>query len=111
SVFAPIGVKPRIAAECDSASSLITDAEVARGVALATTIFNLVSATCMLYRPLAGTTEVGCGDIARASNGDVTPAGEKFCAILRKISNGKTGTPTKRNPGRAGEVTSPAADN
>src|SRR5256885_5580045 len=97
-VFAPIGVKPRIAVECDSASSLITEVEAGRGVALATTIFNLVSGKRLLYRPLTGTTEVGSVGIARAIKGDVTPAGEKFCAILRKISNGKTGTRTKRNP-------------
>jgi hypothetical protein len=28
--------------------------------------------------------------IARATKGDVTPAGEKFCETLRKISNAAT---------------------
>src|SRR5713101_5683347 len=34
-IFAPIHAKPRIAVECDSASSLITEVEAGRGIALA----------------------------------------------------------------------------
>src|SRR5579864_8066479 len=91
-LFASIRVKPRIAVECDSASSLITEVEAGRGIALANTVFKLVAGKRLLYRPLTGTTEVLSVGIARASKGDVTPAGEKFCEILRKISKGKTGT-------------------
>ena len=76
--------------ECDSASSLITEVEAGRGIALATPIFKLVTGKRLLYRPLTGTTEVLSVGIARASKGDVTPVGEKFCEILRKISNGAT---------------------
>src|SRR2546425_858944 len=86
-VFAAVHAKPRIAVECDSASSLITEVEAGRGVALSSTIFKLVAGKRLLYRPLTGTTEVASVGIARASKGDVTPAGEKFCEILRKISN------------------------
>ena len=89
-IFAPIGAKPRIAVECDSASSLITEVEAGRGIALTSPIFKLVSGKRLLYRPLTGTTEVGSVGIARATKGDVTPAGEKFCEILRKISHGTT---------------------
>jgi DNA-binding transcriptional LysR family regulator len=89
-IFAPIRAKPRIAVECDSASSLITEVEAGRGIALASPSFKLVAGKRLLYRPLTGTTEVGTVGIARATKGDVTPAGEKFCAILRKISNGAT---------------------
>jgi DNA-binding transcriptional LysR family regulator len=35
-IFAPIHAKPRIAAECDSTSSLITEVEAGHGIALAT---------------------------------------------------------------------------
>jgi DNA-binding transcriptional LysR family regulator len=87
-LFAPIRVKPRIAVECDSASSLITEVEAGRGIALANTVFKLVAGKRLLYRPLTGTTEVLSVGIARASKGDVTPAGENFCKILRKISKG-----------------------
>src|SRR2546426_4452084 len=86
-IFAPIRAKPRIAVECDSASSLITEVEAGRGIALATSMFKLVAGKRLLYRPLTGTTEVGSVGIARATKGDVTPAGEKFCEILRKISD------------------------
>src|SRR6267142_4763121 len=83
-VFAPFPTKPRIAVECDSASSLITEVEAGRGLALSSTIFKLVSGKRLLYRPLTGTTEGLSIGIARATKGDVTPAGEKFCEILRK---------------------------
>src|SRR5713101_2631394 len=89
-IFAPIRAKPRIAVECDSASSLITEVEAGRGIALATLSFKLVAGKRLLYRPLTGTTEVGSVGIARATKGDVTPAAEKYCELLRKISNGAT---------------------
>jgi len=41
----------------------------------------------LLYRSPTGTTEVGSVGIARATKGNVTPAGEKFCEILRQISS------------------------
>src|SRR5438046_2352009 len=98
-LFASVHAKPRIAVECDSASSLITEVEAGRGVALSSTIFKLVAGKRLLYRPLTGTTEVVSVGIARAANGDVTPAGEKFCGILRKISN--EANAAKPRPGRA----------
>jgi len=77
---------PRIAVECDSASSLIMEVE-SGGIALVTTVFKRVAGKRLLYRPLTGTTDapppVG---IARATKGDVAPAGEKFCKILRQTS-------------------------
>lgn len=87
-VFAPTGLKPRIAVECDSASSLITGVEVGRGVALVNTIFRQVTGKRLMYRPLTGTNEVQTIGIARAESGDVTPAGEKFCEALRRIARG-----------------------
>ena len=89
-LFASIRAKPRIAVECDSANSLITEVEVGRGIALATSVFKLVTGKRLLYRPLTGTREVLSVGIARATKGDVTPAGEKFCEILRKTSDGTT---------------------
>ncbi len=94
-LFASVHAKPRIAVECDSASSLITEVEAGRGVALSSTIFKLVAGKRLLYRPLTGTTEVASVGIARASKGDVTPAGEKFCELLRKISNGTSAAKPK----------------
>src|SRR5438309_1111703 len=54
-------------------------------IALVTTILKLMSGQRILYRPLTGTTETQSLGIARAAKGDVTPAGEKFCEILRQI--------------------------
>jgi len=85
-LFGPVGVKPRVAVECDTFSSLITAVETGRGIALAIAPFKQVSGKRLLYRPLAGTTEAFSVGIARAKNGDMTPAGERFCEILRKES-------------------------
>src|SRR5712692_8405861 len=94
-LFGSTRAKPPIAVECDSASSLITEVEAGRGIALATPVFKLVTGKRLLYRPLTGTTEVLSVGIARATKGDVTPAGEKFCEILRKISNVATAPKSK----------------
>jgi DNA-binding transcriptional LysR family regulator len=91
-LFGSLGIKPRIAVECDSASSLITEIETGRGVAIASPILKHASGKRLFYRPLTGTTEVTSVGIARATNGDVTPAGEKFCELLRKTS-GRTTEP------------------
>jgi len=90
-LFSPLGLKPRIALECDGASSLITAVESGRGVALALSVFKIVSGKRLAYRPLAGINDLIPVGIARAKSGDVTPAGEKFCEILRKVSKGADG--------------------
>ena len=83
-LFRPVSAKPHIAVECDSASSLITEVEAGHGIALASPNFKLVAGKRLLYRPLTGTMEVASVGIVRATKGDVTPAGEKFCEILRQ---------------------------
>src|SRR6266542_3070059 len=94
-LFEPLGIKPRVVVECDSSSSLITEIETGRGVAIASPILRHASGKRLLYRPLAGTTEMMSVGIARATKGDVTPAGEKFCEILRKTSVGTTAAKPK----------------
>ena len=94
-LFGSLGIKLRIAVECDSASSLITEIETGRGVAITSPILKHASGKRLSYRPLTGTTEVTSVGIARATNGDVTPAGEKFCEILRKSSDGTTTAKSK----------------
>jgi DNA-binding transcriptional LysR family regulator len=89
-IFAPIRAKPHIVVECDSASSLITEVEAGRGISLASPSFKLVAGKRLLYRALTGTKEAQSVGIARATKGEVTPAGERFCEILRKISGSAT---------------------
>ena len=89
-VFSPLGIKPPIAVECDTASSLLTAIEAGRGIALSTSIFKKMTGKRLVYRPLAGTNEVLAVGIARAKNGDVTPAGEKFCEILRQVAKSQS---------------------
>lgn len=91
-LFAPIHAKPRLVVECDSASSLITEVEAGRGIALASPNFKHVAGKRLLYRPLTGTTEATSVGIARATKGDMTAAGEKFCDILRRLSTARSRT-------------------
>jgi DNA-binding transcriptional LysR family regulator len=84
--FQSLGVKPQIALECDSGSSVITAIESGRGIALFSPILKLVAGNRLRYRPVTGITDVVPVGIVRARNGDVTPAGEKFCEFLRKVA-------------------------
>src|SRR5215472_15824854 len=84
-IFAPVCGKPRVAMECDSESSLFMEVEAGRAIALVTTIAKLATGKRLVYRPLTGTMEAQAVGIACAANGDVTPAGEKFCEILRRF--------------------------
>ena len=82
----PLGIKPRIALECDSGSSVVAAIESQRGIGLVMPVLKLVTGDRLVYRPLAGMNETIAVGIARAKNGDSTPAGEKFCEILRKLA-------------------------
>ena len=107
-VFSSISAKPRLAVECDSASSLITEVEAGR-IAVVSTIFKLAAGKRLLYRPLTGTMQTHSVGITRATKGDVTPAGERFCEILREISDGATAAKPKpqgfSEPSRRGVAT------
>jgi DNA-binding transcriptional LysR family regulator len=87
-IFAPVSDKPRLAMECDSEDSLFMEVEAGRAIAVVTTIAKLAAGKRLVYLPLTGTTEIQFVGIARATKGDVTPAGERFCEILRQISRG-----------------------
>jgi DNA-binding transcriptional LysR family regulator len=80
-IFTPIQARLNIVAECDSASSLITEVEIGRGVAVVSGTFPHVAGKRLRYRPLSGTAECQAVGIARAAKGDVTQAGEKFCEL------------------------------
>lgn len=90
-IFRRIGTKYRVVVECDTSSSLITAIEAGRGIALSIPAFKHVSGKRLVYRSLADVSEVFPVGIARAINGDATPAGNSFCEILRKIARGVHG--------------------
>lgn len=82
-LFQPLGSKPRVAAECDSGSSLINAVASGRGVALTMSVMKSVSGKRLVFRRITGLTEAIQVGIARWKDGHTTPAGEKFCEILR----------------------------
>jgi len=82
-VLMEVNPRPAIAVECDGSSSLFTEIAAGRGVAILSQVFAEIVGTRLKLRPLMpapAPQEVG---IVRALKGDVTPAGEKFCAQLR----------------------------
>ena len=82
-VFAPR--HPNVAIECDSVNSLITEVGVGKCVAVVSQLFKEAVGSRLTYRRLENAGTAMCIGIARAKNGDVTPAGEKLCATIRKI--------------------------
>lgn len=82
-VFAPL--KPNIATESDSVNSLITEIGVGKCVAVVSQLFKEAIGKRLVYRKLTNPKDAMCIGIARAKNGDLTPAGEKLCATIRKI--------------------------
>ena len=85
-VFAPL--RPNIATESDSVNSLITEIGVGKCVAVVSELFKQAIGKRLTYRSLVNTEVAMCVGIARAKNGDLTPAGEKLCATIRKIGKG-----------------------
>ena len=78
--------KPKIVAEYDGTSSLITAIESGRGVAVLSQVMQRAHGNRLKMLPIAGTQvaiEVG---LCRSTKGDVTPAGEKFCECARRAA-------------------------
>jgi DNA-binding transcriptional LysR family regulator len=103
-IFAPVGVKPRFAVECDTTSSVLLEVETGHGIALCMPILKLVTGKRLVYRLVTGTTELASIGIARATKGDLTPAGENFaksCGRLRPHARCPSGESTQccRAPG------------
>ena len=84
-IFSPHKLSPRIAVECDSTSSLITEVQVGHGIAVTNEIFHQASGDRLAYRMFSDSKESHAVGIMRSVNGDLTPAGEKFCKALRKV--------------------------
>jgi hypothetical protein len=85
-VFVPL--HPNIATESDSVNSLITEIGVGKCVAVVSQLFKEAIGKRLVYRKLVNTDVAMCVGIARAKNGDVTPAGETLCATIRKLGKG-----------------------
>jgi hypothetical protein len=62
-------------------------------------MFKLLADKRLLFSPITRTPEVKSVAIPRGTKGDVTPAEEKFCEILRRISS--RATAAKPKPARS----------
>ena len=74
---------PSIAVECDGSNSLFTEIAAGRGVAILSQVFAKIVGPRLRLRPLVPAPSAQAVGIVRATQGDVTPAGEKFCVQLR----------------------------
>jgi DNA-binding transcriptional LysR family regulator len=86
-MFASMKVRPRVAVECDGSSSLLTELEAGSGIAIVTNLFRHVAGKRLVFRPLSNSTECLSIGIARAEEADISPAGTKFCEMLRAVSS------------------------
>lgn len=87
-LFSPLKLHPNIVAECDGASSLITEVEGGRGIAVVNEAVRQVARDRLVYVPFSDSKVTHPIGICRATNGELTPAGERFCAALRQVSTG-----------------------
>lgn len=65
---------------------MLTELEAGDNIAIVSEVFRRIAGKRLVYRPLSNSTESQAVGIARATQGDVTPAGEKFCEMLRAVS-------------------------
>jgi DNA-binding transcriptional LysR family regulator len=84
-VFSPL--RPNVASESDSINSLITEIGSGKRVAVVSQLFKQAIGSRLLYRRLIDSRADMCVGIARAKNGDVTPAGEKLLATIRQTAS------------------------
>lgn len=85
-VFAPR--RPNISVESDSVNSLITEVGSGRCVAVVSQLFKEAVGKRLVYRRLIDAGAMMVIGIARNKDGDLTPAGEKLCATIRKLGRG-----------------------
>jgi DNA-binding transcriptional LysR family regulator len=90
-VFAGVSRRPGVAVECDGASSLVTEVEAGRGVAIMPQVFSRVVGGRLKLRPLTPAPEPLDVGICVATQGDLTPAGEKLCEHIRRIAKAPRG--------------------
>jgi DNA-binding transcriptional LysR family regulator len=84
---------PRIAVECDGASSLVTEVEAGRGVAILPSVYARAIGPRLKLRPITPAPEPLRVGYAVATKGDLTSAGEKFIAQLKKAAARGVATP------------------
>jgi hypothetical protein len=74
---------------------MLTELEAGHHLAIVSELFRRIAGKRLVYRAILDTTEFQIVGISRATKGDVTPAGEKFCEVLRTISKGLPAQPAK----------------
>ena len=87
-LFRPLGLKTRIAVECDSGSSVVAAIEAGRGISLTIPVLKLVTGKRLLYRPLTGVNETISIGIARARTEMSPPPAKSFATYCARCRRG-----------------------
>lgn len=86
-LFERVGCKPRIVTECDGGSSMIAEVQAGRGIAIQPAVYrHVIGARLKLRRltpPNLPRMEIV---VSHAKKGGLTPAAEKFLALLQRAS-------------------------
>ena len=85
-LFAPVKTRPRIAVECDGSTSMLTELEAGNAIGIVSDLFRRIAGRRLVYRRVSDSNESHSIGIARTKQGDIMPAGEKFCDILRQVA-------------------------
>jgi DNA-binding transcriptional LysR family regulator len=87
-MYAGRKARPKIVIECDGSTSMVTEIEGSQYLGIVSALFRHIGGKRLVYRPLSNSQEFHTVGIARAKKGDVTPAAEKLCAVLREVAKG-----------------------
>jgi DNA-binding transcriptional LysR family regulator len=87
-LFAPLGARPRIIEEHDSATSLIASAEARRGIAFVLSCFACLAGPRLKLREIQPAPEPFAVGVACAKR-ELSPVAKKFVALLRTLPKPK----------------------
>lgn len=87
-MYAGQKTRPKVVIECDGSTSMVTEIEGSQYLGIVSDLFRHIGGKRLVYRPFSNSEEFHTVGIVRAKKGDVTPAGEKFCDMLRNAAKG-----------------------
>lgn len=85
-LYANRPARPKIAVECDGATSMLTELETGRGIAIVSELFRCTAGRRLVFRPLSNATEIHNIGVAWKKNAEPSAAAGKFIQALRGLN-------------------------
>ena len=85
-LVATLKSRPKVSIECDGAATMLTELETGNCISVVSESFRHIAGRRLVFRPLTGVLESQIVGILTSKGGDITPAGEKLCDMLRKVA-------------------------